>query len=109
MGRLDVRRPEERVLALAGEIDMSTAQDLLDAVTETPGSGDLVLDLASVTLVDSTGIQSLLRVRDALDGGTLIVRDPSRRVAAVLELVQAESWARFDIEPSLPRGEGRSA
>ncbi|HYG72307.1 MAG TPA: STAS domain-containing protein [Actinomycetota bacterium] len=109
MGRLNVDRAEGRILRLSGEIDLSTADALLDAAVSAPGSGDLTLDLADVTLVDSTGVQALLRVRDAIDGATLVVRNPSRRVAAVLELVQAQTWPRFDIEPELPRGEDRSA
>jgi anti-anti-sigma factor len=109
MGRLNVDRAEGRILRLSGEIDVSTADVLLDAAVSAPGSGDLTLDLADVTLVDSTGVQALLRVRDAIDGATLVVRNPSRRVAAVLELVQAQTWPRFDIEPELPRGEDRSA
>jgi anti-anti-sigma factor len=109
MGRLKVDRTEGRILRLSGEIDLSTADALLDAAVGAPGSGDLTLDLADVTLVDSTGVQALLRVRDAIDGATLVVRNPSRRVSAVLELVQAQTWPRFDIEPQLPQGEGRSA
>jgi anti-anti-sigma factor len=109
MGRLNVDRAEGRVLYLSGEIDLSSADALLDAAVAAPGSGDLTLDLADVTLVDSTGVQALLRVRDAIGAGTLIVRNPSRRVAAVLELVQAQTWPRFDVEPELPHGEGRSA
>lgn len=109
MGRLNVDRAEGRVLHLSGEIDLSTVDTLLDAAVGASGSGELTLDLADVTLVDSSGVQALLRVRDAIDGATLIVRNPSRRVAAVLELVQAQTWPRFDIEPELRSGEGRSA
>jgi anti-anti-sigma factor len=109
MGRLEVERLEDRVLGLTGEIDITTADTLLDAALAQSGPGDLTLDLSEVTLVDSTGVQALLRVRDALHGSTLIVRRPSHRVAAVLELVQAGTWPRFDVEPELPDGEGRSA
>jgi len=109
MSHLRSERVREGVLALEGEIDIATADSLLDAAVAERGVGDLVLDCADVTLIDSTGIQALLRVRDALDGGTLVIRNPSRRVAAVFELVQAESWPRFEIEPTSSNGEGRTA
>ena len=109
MGDLRTERVRDGVLAIGGEIDISTAEVLLDAALAERGPGDLILDCADVTLVDSTGIQALLRVRDALDGGTLVIRNPSHRVAAVFELVQAEAWPRFQVEPPLDETDGRSA
>jgi anti-anti-sigma factor len=109
MGELRTGRIREGVLEIGGEIDISTAQELLDVALAERGLGDLVLDCADVTLIDSTGIQALLRVRDALDGGTLVIRNPSHRVAAVFELVQAETWPRFHVEPTLSETDGRSA
>ena len=109
MSHLRTERLREGVLSIEGEIDLSTADSLLDAVVAERGLGDLVLDCADVTLIDSTGVQALLRARDALDGGTLVIRNPSRRVAAVFELVQAESWPRFEIEPEFTEGDGRTA
>jgi len=109
MGDLRAERIREGVLALRGEIDISTADALLNAAVAERSLGDLVLDVGDVTLIDSIGVQALLRVRDALEGGTLVIRNPSHRVAAVFELVQADTWPRFEIEPSLPGGEGRSA
>jgi anti-anti-sigma factor len=109
MSHLRSERVREGVLSIEGEIDLSTADSLLDAVVAERGLGDLVLDCTDVTLIDSTGVQALLRARDALDGGTLVIRNPSRRVAAVFELVQADSWPRFEIEPTSSDGEGRTA
>ena len=109
MSGLRIEPLREGVLALEGEIDLSTADVLLDSAQAERAAGDLVLDCAEVTLIDSTGVQALLRVRDALEGGTLVIRNPSHRVAAVFELVQADSWPRFEVEPSLPEGTGRSA
>lgn len=108
MGHLAIERRGDGVLAVAGEIDISTADQLLDAALEQIGDV-LVIDAADVTLIDSTGVQALLRVRDALDTGTLVIRNPSRRVAAVFELVQAETWPRFEVEPPLPRGSDGAA
>jgi anti-anti-sigma factor len=109
MGHLAIERRGDGVLAMTGEIDISTADVLVEATAGHGTGDDLVLDAANVTLIDSTGVQALLRVRDALHGGTLVIRNPSHRVAAVFELVRAETWARFDVEPSLPRGSDGAA
>lgn len=53
---------------LGGEIDMSNAEDLHDALTTlTPNSAiALVLDLSNVDYLDSAGIQLLYRLREGL-------------------------------------------
>ena len=109
MSEFHTERVRQGVLAIGGEIDLSTSVALLDAALAERGTADLVLDCAEVTLIDSTGIQALLRVRDSLDGGTLVIRNPSHRVAAVFELVQAETWPRFEVEPAMDEPDDRSA
>ena len=110
MGDLRTEWIRDGVLAIGGDIDLASADTLLDAALSADRRpGDLVLDCADVTLIDSTGIQALLRLRDALDGGTLVIRNPSHRVAAVFELVQAETWPRFQVEPTIGEITGRSA
>lgn len=57
------RAPTETVVALTGEIDMSTVQRLATAVDEVLG-GDtpprVVLDMAGVTFCDSQGLGTLV-------------------------------------------------
>ncbi|WP_327007106.1 STAS domain-containing protein [Dactylosporangium sp. NBC_01737] len=57
------RAPTETVVALAGEIDMSTVQRLASAVDEILG-GDtptrVVLDMGGVTFCDSQGLGTLV-------------------------------------------------
>jgi anti-sigma B factor antagonist len=55
-------------LAVTGEIDLDTADALYDAVLaeiDRWHPAEMVVDLAQVTLCDSTGIDALLRARDA--------------------------------------------
>src|SRR5919107_116690 len=49
------------VFAARGEIDISTATRFVDALRPTlrQGSGDVVIDLADVTFMDSTGVHLL--------------------------------------------------
>jgi anti-sigma B factor antagonist len=72
------------VLALEGEVDLSTA-DLLDTwLTAASASGlALVVDLSRVGFLDSSGCNALVRARAA---GPLLVRGAQRPVARCLEI-----------------------
>ncbi len=54
---------------LSGEIDMSNASDLIDAITKaTPnGAVGVALDLSEVDYLDSSGIHLLYRLRESLN------------------------------------------
>jgi anti-sigma B factor antagonist len=75
---------------VTGEIDLATATELrqrLNAVIAA-GTGDLDLDLADVTFLDSSGLVVLLAARQGLHDKhhRLTLRNPSRRVLRVFEL-----------------------
>ncbi|MFE9694865.1 STAS domain-containing protein [Micromonospora sp. NPDC005806] len=77
-------------LRLAGELDMSTAPQLNDAIDRLVAEGrrHLLLDLSELTFCDSTGIAAFVRGdnRVATDGGWLRVIGATGRVARVLEV-----------------------
>ncbi len=81
--------PRRSVVQVHGELDAATAPDLaqyLDAVIAVH-PGDVVLDLAELQLMDSTGVQVILdglaRLRAA--GRDLVLREPSPPVRKTLE------------------------
>jgi anti-anti-sigma factor len=86
---LDIRlqeQPQHVVVAVAGEVDMATAPELrtcLDAL-----EGRVVVDLAEVTFLDSSGMGALVVARKRLLdlGGDLVVRAPQPHVRHVLEV-----------------------
>lgn len=84
-------RVEERdggaVVHVSGEIDIATTPDLDDAVDRITAP-TIVLDLAEVTFMGSSGLASLLRAsRHATElGGSLELRAPSRPVRDLLEM-----------------------
>ena len=58
--------PQRVRICCTGEIDMSTAEQLVTAVADVlarPGSAVIEMDLAEVGFVDSSGVQALLRCR----------------------------------------------
>ena len=47
-------------LRLAGELDMATADELLDAIRGRSQEEPITLDFSGVTFMDSSGLRSLL-------------------------------------------------
>jgi anti-anti-sigma factor len=78
-------------LAVSGEIDLDTADDLAEAVGRvlaTACPAEVVVDLAEVTLCDSAGIDALLRARDAAAAQAvhLVVINPRGIVRRALDV-----------------------
>jgi anti-anti-sigma factor len=91
--RIDTRPVNDGVvrLAVSGEIDLDTADTLAEAITgvlATASPAELVVDLAEVTLCDSTGIEILLRARDAAAAQAvrLVVINPRGIVRRALDV-----------------------
>jgi len=83
-----------RTLALAGSIDLTTRQSLVEAGTAVLTEVALLtLDMADVEFIDSTGIGSLLelgRIATA-NGARMEISRRSPRVARVLEVTGLDS------------------
>jgi len=75
-----------------GEVDLSNAHLLTEALAGAASSpGDLVLDVAGLAFMDSTGIQILIRAGKAMPPGqSLVVRHPGPLVLNLLKLIRAD-------------------
>ena len=75
------------VVRPVGELDLATAPKLREALGEIV-SGDVVVDLAGVSFIDSTGLNVLVDAYKRLttSGHQMTLRAPSRRVMAVLDI-----------------------
>jgi len=108
---LSFARQDDGSLAVAGELDMASVADLQAVVDEMVDVGGLVVvDLAGVTFIDSSGARLLLQAADSLKGrGSLTIRHPSRavlRVFEVLGLVPAPEALPLAIELNSARPRG---
>ncbi|SCG38200.1 STAS domain-containing protein [Micromonospora inositola] len=87
--------PGRVVLTPVGEVDLASAPRLeraLDAVLDRPGLVEVVIDLADVRFLDSTGVAILLRgAAEAVGrGGTLRVTNPQPVVTRVLRITAVD-------------------
>ncbi len=80
-----------RKVQVAGEVDVSNASKLRDAIDELIAEGvpSVDVDLSQVSYIDSTGIGVLVgAVHRAHDAGlSLTVSNPQRNVARVLDML----------------------
>jgi anti-sigma B factor antagonist len=101
-------------MTVYGELDMSTAADLRQAVAEAlrMEPPDVELDLAGVSFADSAGIRCLLMCRAAAEraGSRIRLSHPRPEVHRVLELTGALAIfdGRHPVDPG-PRQRGDSA
>lgn len=79
------------VLEAAGDLDMSTAPQLVSEVAELGSGGDVcvVVDVSQLTFIDSSGLNAIVVCGRELDarGGRLIVTAPSSHIARVFDVV----------------------
>jgi anti-anti-sigma factor len=78
------------VIILAGELDLSNAERLLEVIRQVIGAGatELTLDVADVSFIDSTGISVFLTAYKWLmdSGGTLSLLSPTATVERTLHI-----------------------
>lgn len=94
------REGEAALIAVSGELDLSTSTELSDAavsaLSET-GVNRLVVDLSGLRFIDSSGINALIELRNESRRANvaLCLARPSPRVTEVLRLTAVDDL--FDI------------
>lgn len=89
------------VLTLSGELDLASTPMLERelAAVESTGAKKLVIDLAAVGFMDSTGLQALLRARERAsseDAAQLALRRGPHQVQRVFELTKTIDAFTFE-------------
>ncbi len=78
------------VVSVAGELDLATAPQLADQLTDLldKGRNRLVFDLSGLSFCDSTGLSVFVRARNSCDetGGLVRLAAPQRAVRRILEV-----------------------
>lgn len=93
------REGRDAVVELHGEIDVQTAPTVrhaMDGAVEA-GDGDLIVDMAGVGFIDSSGLGVLLgRFRRMPPGRAMVIRRPRPHVLALLRLAGVPGLMRVD-------------
>jgi anti-sigma B factor antagonist len=81
-------RDDTVVLALDGELDVSTAGKLVADAAGVPAGGRLVLDLSALSFMDSAGVRALMNldVRSRAEGWTLVLAGAQPPVVRLLAI-----------------------
>jgi anti-anti-sigma factor len=82
------------IVALQGELDITSVDGLVDTLVEIAGS-TLVVDLSGLTFMDSTGIGALVVARNRVLSkglGQLVVTRPTPIVREAMEIVGLGAW-----------------
>ncbi len=91
----------EVVIDLGGDLVMATAPELWAAIDQALAAGQqrIVLDIADLAFVDSTGLGVFVRAGKELRaiGGSLVLRHPGERISKLLQITRLEEV--FIIEP----------
>jgi len=84
---------------LVGELDLATSPVLIDTMSPVAAQdGDIDLDLAELTFIDSSGIRALLVLAEELGGhGHLILARPPESVLRTLRLIGIEQAENIQI------------
>ncbi|SNT44098.1 anti-anti-sigma factor [Asanoa hainanensis] len=84
------QRGDVVVVSVGGELDMATAPQLQDQITDLldRGLSRLVFDLTDVSFCDSTGLSVFVRAKNSTDdaGGAVRLAAPQRGVRRILEV-----------------------
>lgn len=96
---VELTRSDERgavVIAVSGDLDIATADQLFRDANEALRASaptTLVLDLAGVSFLDSSGIGTLVELRNVAGdtGGDLVLRRPSDRTKRLLEITALDT------------------
>lgn len=81
------------LIHVAGEVDISTCEQLRDAIEPHLGPRQtMILDLGAVDFMDSACLSVLVQARGTLsaDGGSLVLRNPSKAARRLLSLTGAD-------------------
>jgi anti-anti-sigma factor len=102
MQLLQIEFESQGGVQLSGELDLSTAPQLRDALLPMVRTGgDLVVDLSGVAFIDCAGLRPLLRAGWELKGrGRLILMAPSPRASRLLGLAEADRFPNLEIVDS---------
>ena len=90
---------DDRAFRLVGELDLATSPVLMETASPLAATGgDIRLDLAGLSFIDSSGIRTLLILAETLgERSRLVLVTPAESVLRTLELVGIDQARNIEI------------
>ena len=103
---VDVRRDgDAAIVSMAGELDVSTASELVDVCRSVyaQGTRDVVLDLTYTSFLDSSGLRALIGAQQLFgdDGRNVRLAHPSEPVMRLLEITGLSAYFSIEDAPRI--------
>ena len=101
-GRMDqlrshLQRGHPPILLVSGEIDIATVDQFTAALEDGVSVGsDVVVDMGEVTFIDASGLRTLLRVAESMNGSAPLVVVNAPHVAKLFGVVGLADTAPID-------------
>jgi anti-sigma B factor antagonist len=93
------------IVSMAGELDVSTAPELVDIcqTVYAQGTRDVVLDLTDTSFLDSSGLRALIGAQQLFGdhGGHVRLSHPSEPVMRLLEITGLSAYFSIEDAPSI--------
>jgi len=92
------------IVSVSGELDITTAWQLEDAILACDGNKPVIVDITALTFIDSSGVHVLLGERSSHRPKALVV-EPESHIARVLDIVSANQVLHLypDLETAIKR------
>jgi anti-anti-sigma factor len=88
-------------LKLTGDLDLSTVSQLRLAFEEITAPTEVHLDLSDLEFIDSSGLGAILSfVRSRNGAGPVVLLDPSKGLARLLEITELQQHPKIEIRRS---------
>ena len=105
MSGFEVRIQGDARVVVSGEVDMATAPELGEAMRSVASTGvlRLVVDLADVSFMDSSGLGMLAAMHreQSARGGVVVIASASNSVMAVLQVSGLDKLLVMDETPAV--------
>ena len=85
-------------IKLTGELDLHGVQQLTAALAEFQGAGDVCVDLAEITFIDSSGLNALLSFARSRNGnGKLRLIKPTDGTRRLFEIIRFDQHQGIEV------------
>jgi anti-anti-sigma factor len=84
---------------LKGELDIAGEQELMAALEDVIGTnGAVILDLAELSFIDSSGVRAIIRAADQVgESGRIVLRSPMPPVKRVFDLMRLDTIPNIEV------------